>query len=137
MFCRTIEKFTTNTNTIDDVASQGEKNIMLTDADGNISLVKFSDTVIRLQGMINDLNKKLGENTKKLGEIAKMAEDAIKHDDKINIIEAANGVFFLNSCGVDDAAPCVGTQGGTALYVSAYTNGTSEGNDWRIKKKLK
>ena len=56
MFCRTIEKFTTNTTTIDDVASQGEKNIMLTDADGNISLVKFSDTVIKLQNMIKALN---------------------------------------------------------------------------------
>ena len=57
MYCRIRENFTTNTTTIDDVTSQGDKNIMLTDAHGNISLVKFSDTVIKLQDMINALNQ--------------------------------------------------------------------------------
>jgi hypothetical protein len=56
MYCRTIENFTTNITTIDDVTSQGDKNIMLTDANGNLSVVKFSDTVIRLQNMIKALN---------------------------------------------------------------------------------
>jgi hypothetical protein len=56
MFCNTRENFTTRNTTVDDVALQEDKNIMLTDADGNISLVKFDDTVIKLQDMIKALN---------------------------------------------------------------------------------
>jgi len=55
MYCTIRENFVTTT--VDDkaVASQGDKNIMLTDEKGNISLVKFSDTVIRLQQKIDRL----------------------------------------------------------------------------------
>jgi len=66
MYCTIRENFKTVTTTVDDikhgkltddkaVASQGDKNIMLTDEKGNISLVKFSDTVIRLQQKIDRL----------------------------------------------------------------------------------
>jgi hypothetical protein len=56
MYCRIRENFTTDTTTIDDVKSQGDKEIMLADKYGNISLVKFSDTVMKLQDMITALN---------------------------------------------------------------------------------
>jgi hypothetical protein len=56
MFRKTQENFTTRDTTVDDVAPQEDKNIMLTDAAGNISLVKFNDTVIKLQDMIKALN---------------------------------------------------------------------------------
>lgn len=72
MFCRTRENFTTRNTTVDDVASQGDKNIMLTDANGNISLVKFSDTVIKLQEMINALNETVKSQKVEIDELTRV-----------------------------------------------------------------
>ena len=131
MYCRTRENFTTGTTNVDDVASHGDKNIMLTDKDGNISLVKFSDTITKLQDMINDLNETVKKNTldgiTQATALASLSDSAIKNDDKIKIMSSYN--LFLNSCGRDNAAPC-----GTGHYVSANANNTPANNQWTIKK---
>ena len=124
MYCRTRENFTTGTTNVDDVASHGDKNIMLTDAAGNISLVKFSDTVIKLQQMIDALNETVKTQATTL-------KRCIKNGDKIQIM--AREGLLLNSCGADLNAPCVKTQGGTAQYVSTY-NKNPEGSLWTIQK---
>ena len=131
MYCRIRENFTTNTTTIDDVTSQGDKNIMLTDADGNISLVKFSDTVIKLQQMIDALNDTVKTQAKTLETQATTLESlsasAIKNGDKIKIM--AHTGFFLNNCGSDPDAPCGGSH-----YVSSSPAATPENNQWTIQK---
>ncbi len=140
MFCRTRENFTTNTTTIDDVASQGEKNIMLTDADGNISLVKFSDTVIKLQEMINALNETVQSQKVEIEELQTTLESlsasAIKHDDQIKIsTNLTDSRLVLNHCGADSSAPC---RGGSVHYVSASNSdqamNSASNNQWTIQK---
>ena len=124
MYCRTRENFTTGDTTVGDVDPQEDKMIMLTDKDGNISLVNFSDTITTLQDMINALNETVKTQATTL-------KRCIKNGDKIQIV--AREGLFLNSCGADLNAPCVKTQGGTAQYVSTY-NKNPEGSLWTIQK---
>ena len=135
MYCRTRENFTTGDTTVGDVDPQENKNIMLTDAKGNISLVKFSDTITKLQKMINALNVTVEKNN---ATQAKMIEDlsdsvarAVMDGDKINMKSRFG--LFLNNCGSDPNAPCRETIGGTAHYVSAYDK-DPEGSKWTINK---
>ena len=136
MYCRTKENFT------NDVASQGDKNIMLTDAKGNISLVKFSETITKLQTMINDLSDTVEKNNttqvKMINDLSasaikalKLAEAAIGNGDIIKMVSTAGLGLVLTNCGGDDDAPC---ENSTHNYVSASNITTPSNIQWTIKK---
>ena len=55
MQCKIRENFNFDDEDVEDVVAQDQKSIMLTDSNGNISLVKFEDTIMKLQGMVNKL----------------------------------------------------------------------------------
>tara|TARA_B110000196_G_C20869629_1_gene531406 strand:- start:39 stop:461 length:423 start_codon:yes stop_codon:yes gene_type:complete len=101
-----------------------KKNIMLTDAEGNISVVKFDE-------LINSINMLAAAVNKNTLNLASLSASAIGNGDTINIV--AKSGLFLNNCGSDPNAPCLDTKGGTAHYVSTYNNNAS-GNQWTIKK---
>ena len=141
MYCSTKEEFLTESDQMIFQSLNSEsgkkKNIMLADADGNISLFKFDELINSINKLAAAVKKNTDNGMTDGDRIKTLETSAVKNGDKINILEFENPAFFLNNCSYNDDAPCIPETTPKTRYhyvAAAPAPATDIGNQWIIKK---